>query len=41
VATLKFGMGVVGIVRSPGNTISYNVQKYEVRTISKVVTFQK
>ena len=35
----NFGMGVVG---SPWNiVISYNVQKHEMRALSKVVTFNK
>jgi len=34
-------LGVVGVVGCPWNIIiNYNVQKYEMRTLSKMVTFQ-
>ena len=38
-----FGMGDLRwrVVGSPGNIISYSVQEYEMRTLFKVVTFQK
>jgi len=41
VATPRFWGGDCGVMGSPWNIISYNVQEYEMKTLSKVVPFQK